>query len=119
MARRSPKASSAETIQKLLDDRQTLGGWLERLEKAGDDTPEDVRQRVRDDYARRLESVGKRLRGFRSELQDTLQEKTAAHIEMFDRETEAKSRLAEAELRHTVGETDDQEWSPSGIGELL
>ena len=111
MARRSPKPSSSEAIKKLLDERNTLSGWLDRLSKAGDDTPEAVRNKVRKDYKHRLAAVAKRLHGFTDELQGALDQQKKKHIELFDTETAAETRLAEAKLRHAVGELDDQQWN--------
>lgn len=111
MARRSPKPSSSEAIKKLLDERNTVTGWLDRLSKAGDDTPDAVRTKVREDYEQRLEAVAKQLCGFTGELQGALKQQKKKHIELFDKETAAETRLAEAKLRHSVGELDDQQWN--------
>ncbi len=45
MPRRSPKPS--EDVEKLLDERQTITEWLERLALTGDDASDDVRSKVR------------------------------------------------------------------------
>jgi len=111
MAKRSPKPSSSEAIKKLLDERNTVSAWLDRLSKSGDDTPEAVHNKVREDYEHRLEAVAKQLRGFTDELQGVLEQQKEKHIELFDKETAAQSRLAEAKLRHSVGELDDQQWN--------
>ena len=111
MARRSPKSSSSDAIKKLLDERDTVSGWLDQLSKAGDDTPEAVRNKVRKDYERRLKAVAKQLHGFTDELQRKLEQQKKKHIELFDRETAAQTRLAEAKLRNSVGELGEQEWN--------
>ena len=111
MARRSPKSSSPQAIKKLLDERNTVTGWLEQLSRAGDDTPEAVRNKVREDYEDRLEAVAKQLHRFNDELQDALEQQKKKHIELFDKEAAAETRLAEAKLRHSVGELDGQQWN--------
>ena len=111
MARRSQRASGSEAIKKLLDERDTLSGWLEQLAKAGDDTPEVVRSKVRKDYERRLKAVAKQLHGFTDQLQGALEQQKKKHIELFDNETAAQTRLAEAKLRHSVGELGDKQWN--------
>ena len=111
MAKRSPKPSSSEAIKKLLDERNTVSAWLDRLSKSEDDTPDAVRNKVREDYEHRLAAVAKQLRGFTDELQGVLEQQKKNHIELFDKETAAQTRLAEAKLRHSVGELDDEQWN--------
>ncbi len=107
-----PKAFSKTTaaIQKLLDERQQIQTWLQRLSMAADTTPEAVRARVRSDYERRLGEVMKELQAHGSELEATQERLDSTRSGLAKQEKEAAERLAEAELRHTVGEYDEGQW---------
>src|SRR6266480_3177058 len=59
MAKGSGK--SLATIQRLVAERVQIEHWLERLDLAGDQTPEAVRERVKTDYKTRLHDVIKEL----------------------------------------------------------
>lgn len=93
-------------VERLLAERDALGGWLTRLDQAGDATPEAVRLRVRADYQGRLDGVTDRLRGHADTVAAKLAEDRAEHDGLAARETAAREALAEAELRHMVGEYD-------------
>jgi len=111
-ARLIPKGFSKTTaaIQKLLDERLQIQTWLQRLTIAADTTPEPVRARVRADYERRLAEVMKDLQGHGSELSATQERLESTRSGLARQEREAAERLAEAELRHTVGEYDESQW---------
>jgi len=100
----------AVAIQRLLDERQQIQTWLERLAMAGDSTPEHVRARVRQDYERRLADVMKELQGHGTELKASMERVRAVEVGLAKQEQEAAERLAEAELRHAVGEYDEAQW---------
>jgi len=108
MARGFSKATAA--IQRLLDERQQIQIWLQRLTMASDTTPEPVRARVRADYERRLGEVMKELQTHESELHTTMNRLETTRAGLARQETEAAERLAEAELRHAVGEYDEGQW---------
>ncbi len=108
MARGFSKATAA--IQRLLDERQQIQTWLQRLSMASDTTPEQVRVRVRSDYERRLGEVMKELQTHESDLHTTMDRLESARAGLARQETEAAERLAEAELRHSVGEYDEGQW---------
>lgn len=108
MARSYSKATAA--IQRLLDERQQIQTWLQRLAMAKDTTPEPVRARVRSDYERRLSEVMKELQSHASELHTTMERLETSRAGLARQETEAAERLAEAELRHAVGEYDEGQW---------
>ncbi len=107
-----PKGFSKTTaaIQKLLDERQQIQTWLQRLSMAADTTPEPVRARVRADYERRLGEVMHDLQEHGSELSATQERLESTRSGLARQEKEAAERLAEAELRHTVGEYDEGQW---------
>ena len=108
MARGFSKATAA--IQRLLDERQQIQTWLQRLSMASDTTPEQVRARVRADYEKRLAEVMKELQGHESDLHSTMDRLEGTRAGLARQEAEAAERLAEAELRHAVGEYDEAQW---------
>ena len=109
MARKAAK--STDEIQQLLDERRKILQWLERLNMAGADTPAEVRDRVRSDYETRLAAVADELRGFTEELQETLATHQAQQAELAESQRAAETRMAEAKLRHAVGEFGESKWS--------
>jgi DNA repair exonuclease SbcCD ATPase subunit len=102
------KATAA--VQRLLDERQQIQTWLERLSMAADSAPEPVRAKVRGDYERRLGEVMKELQVHSGELHGTLERMQGARTTLATQEREAAERVAEAELRHAVGEYDEGQW---------
>jgi len=110
VARKKDKSSTA-AIQKLLDERKQIEQWLVRLEKAADRTPEGVRARVRGDYETRLAAVVAELQGYEEDLRTSLEEVRERHDAARAEERTATEELAEAELRYTVGEFGESEWS--------
>ncbi len=98
------------TIQRLLDERRQIQTWLDRLAMAADKTPEHVRARVRADYEKRLADVMRELQGHGSELKASMDRLRAVEAGLAKQENEAAERLAEAELRHAVGEYDEAQW---------
>jgi len=117
VGRKRDKASTA-AIQKLLDERKQIEQWLVRLEKAADRTPEAVRVRVRGDYESRLSAVVRELQGFQDDLRASLEDVQGRYATARDQERLATEELAEAELRYTVGEFGDAEWSEKKTGLL-
>ena len=100
-----------EDFQDLLDERQKIINWLERLADAVEDIPAEVRDRVRLDYEKRLDTVAEELKGFTQDLQETLATHQATYGELRAKEGEAETRLAEAKLRHAVGEFPEAKWN--------
>ena len=120
MPRRSQKSS--EDVEQLLDERQAITEWLERLALTGDDASDEVRSKVREDYETRLEAVSRGLRGYAAELSSTLSKETQKRTDFLAREQRADVRLAEAKLRHAVGEFEDSQWNEIHseiLGELV
>lgn len=104
------KDKSAEEIQRLLDERRQVEQWLQRLEMAADKTPPAVRERVRGDYEERLAGVVKQLHGFGDDLRASLGAQQEQRSDFKRQEHEATEELAEAELRHAVGEFGESDW---------
>lgn len=97
-------------VESLLASRQQLSGWLDKLEAAGSKTPPSVRDRVRSDYQARLAQVVENLRSHSDVIGSTLQGLRGQAEEYEGLRTEEQETLAEAELRHSVGEYTDEEW---------
>jgi hypothetical protein len=93
-----------EAVEQLLRERDALHGWLERLDALGSATPEAVRVKVRADYERRLADLTSGLREHGDTISVRLAEDRAEHADLSARATVSRDALAEAELRHAVGE---------------
>ncbi|MBA3445394.1 MAG: CdvA-like protein [Gemmatimonadales bacterium] len=98
------------TIEALLEQRSQYEEWLLRLDTSGDKAPPAVRQRVRGDYEARLESVMEQLRGRSAVIAEELERQHASQAELDRERRAAEEALAEAEVRHTVGEYGEEEW---------
>lgn len=96
------------TIDQLLARRQQFEEWIAKLDAAAAGAPDGVRARVRSDYQARLDETLEELRGHQGEIADQLADLRVQQDELAAREREASEALAEAELRHAVGEYDDR-----------
>ena len=105
------QAQSADRIQALLDERLKVLQWIDKLNAATGDIPEDVRSRVKSDYQTRLDGVAAELQNYTTELQDKLLEQQRNRELLGAKEKAADTRLAEAKLRHAVGEFGEDQWS--------
>lgn len=105
------EGKSADRIQALLDDRLKVMQWLDKLNAAPDDIPADVRSRVRADYQTRLDGVANELQTYTSELQSNLLKQQHGRDALSEKEKAADARLAEAKLRHAVGEFGEDQWT--------
>src|SRR5512132_79333 len=104
-----PTAQSGTAIEKLLQDRNQYEQWLARLPSAGD-APVSVRQRVRADYEARLRGVMDELRSHGDTISADLERFRASESELAKHEAAAQERIAEAEIRHAVGEFEESKW---------
>jgi hypothetical protein len=98
------------TIEPLLQQRTQYEQWLARLDSAADKAPPAVRQKVRADYESRLRGVIDQLRSHSATFADELRRHQAAQSELDRERRQADEELAEAEVRHTVGEYAEDEW---------
>lgn len=96
-----------DQIQGLLDERLKIMEWLDRLGAADVATPSKVKERVRLDYETRLDAVSQELKGFTDELEEALSKQKSSRDGLKSSEDDAETRLAEAQLRHSVGEFED------------
>ena len=98
------------SIEALLQQRAQYEQWLAKLDSAADKAPPAVRQKVRADYEVRLRGVIERLRGHAATITEELHRHQAAQGELDAQRRQAEEELAEAQVRHTVGEFGDDEW---------
>ena len=102
----SPNAM--EELNALLEERSRYERWLSQLDARREQTPVHVFERVRADYASRLEQVIGRLRSHGEGLQATaatLEERATA---LSSDESHRRDARAEIELRSMVGEYDQE-----------
>lgn len=99
-----------EEIASLLERRTTLRGWLAAVEDRREEVREDVFRRVRDDYRERLEGVEASLATHRSDLAASLDDREAVLAELEEEREVRAADLEEVELRHAVGEYDEDAW---------
>jgi hypothetical protein len=93
-----------DALNALMEERNRYEQWLAQLDARRGTTPPHVFDRVRGDYADRLNNVLDQLAGRATELQataGTLAERVAA---LYADETTLRDERAEAELRAAVGE---------------
>lgn len=102
----SEESRNLDEVKKILEERDALNGWLAKLDAAQSDAPQAVRARVRQDYERRLEGVTDRLRSHSETISNRLDEDRKEHADLSARARLSRDALAEAELRHAVGEYD-------------
>jgi hypothetical protein len=105
-----PTTDSEATIESLLEQRSQYEEWILRLDTSGDKASPAVRQRVRGDYEARLESVMEQLRGRSAGIAEELERQHASQAALDRERRSAEEALAEAEVRHTVGEYTEDEW---------
>lgn len=98
-------------VEALLASRQRITDWLQKLEGASSKTPPAVRDRVRADYQGRLAQVVEQLRSHSDVISRSLSGLRSQAAEYEEMRREEQETLAEAELRHAVGEYGQEEWS--------
>lgn len=106
----SDDTQNLAAVEAILSERDALHGWLVRLEAAGSSAPESVRARVREDYEHRLAAVTERLREHADTIGNRLAADRAEHDDLAGRARISRDALAEAELRHAVGEYDSEQF---------
>src|SRR4051812_30842028 len=98
------------TIEALLQQRAQFEHWLARLDSAGDKAPLAVRAKVRHDYEARLRGVIEQLRGHAATIAEELDRHKGVQGGLDQQRRHAEEELAEAEVRHAVGEYTEDEW---------
>jgi hypothetical protein len=100
----SPEELAA--VEQLLAESDALRGWLTRLDQASGTAPDNVRDRVRRDYQKRLDEITAGLRAHADVIEAKLDTDRREHEQLQSRATASRDALAEVELRHAVGEYD-------------
>lgn len=104
-------ASSEAVVNDLLAERNKYQTWITRLDSTKDTTPAAVRAKVLSDYQAKLEGVLERLTEHGDAVREQLEQRKVRKEELMREEGKAKETLAEAELRHAVGEYDEGDWT--------
>ncbi len=107
---KAPNKSTA-AIQRLLEERRQYEAWIARIDAAGGAAPSSVRSRVRSDYEARLNAVTEELKVHAEAARLMAAQRREVRRDLQQKETAAAERLAEAELRHAVGEYDESQWT--------
>jgi len=102
--------SDTDTIESLLEQRAQYEQWLAKLDAAANNAPATVRQKVRGDYEARLRGVIDRLRGHAATISGELARHQDSQSDLDQQRRQAEEQLAEAEVRHAVGEYTEEEW---------
>ena len=102
--------SSEAVVNDLLAERNKYQTWIARLDSTKDTTPAAVRAKVLSDYQAKLEGVLSRLTEHGDAVREQLEQRKVRKEELLAEESKAKETLAEAELRHAVGEYDEGDW---------
>jgi hypothetical protein len=107
MTRKPSRAQSS--VERLIEQRRQYKDWLAKLDaEAAGAAPSHVADKVREDYAARLEAVTKELAQHEGSVRQALVE-AGAHAEELMAERQARTdELAEARLRRQVGEFGEQ-----------
>jgi len=106
-----PTSEPDTTIEGLLQQRAQYEQWLARLDAAGDKAPPSVRERVRGDYEARLKGVIEQLRGHSTTISEELERHRKTQSGLDHEKRTVEEELSEAEVRHAVGEYNDDEWN--------
>jgi hypothetical protein len=104
-----PSDSGSNAVQALLAERTQYEEWLSKL--AGSNAPDGVRRRVQADYESRLGRIMESLREHGDAIVADLDRLRSSETDLARRECEAQETMAEAELRHSVGEYTDSKWN--------
>ena len=104
-------SSSDAIVTDLLAERNKYQTWITRLDSTKDTTPAAVRGKVLADYQAKLEGVIERLTQHGDAVREQLEQRKVRKEELIADEAKSKETLAEAELRHAVGEYDEGDWT--------
>ena len=105
-----PTPDSDSSIEGLLQQRAQYEQWLARLDSAGDKAPPTVRAKIRGDYESRLHGVIDQLRGHATTIAQELDRHKTTQSGLDRDKRRVEDDLAEAEVRHAVGEFTEEEW---------
>src|SRR5512135_1092617 len=97
-------------IEALLQERARFQQWLAKLDASAGSAPAGVRAKVRADYQGRLQAVIEQLKSHAETIRSALDRHQGEQRDLAGRRSEAEESLAEAEVRHLVGEYADDAW---------
>lgn len=106
----TPLADTPDEIRELLQQRDRVREWLDRLRSVDTDVPGRIAERVRADYTARLERLTEDLGRHAAALEQQLAELREAQQRAEDAAAEAEDALLEARLRHQLGEITPEQW---------
>ncbi len=106
--RKAPDGSGK--LDELLKERRQLEAWLNKLDRDVDKTPDEIKDRVREDYQRRLLAILSQVQKFSDQLEKSLERVNKRRDSLLEEERTAHETWAEAELRYDVGEYEESEW---------
>jgi hypothetical protein len=98
-----------DVLHQLLAERSRYETWITQLEARRTSAPGHVLERVRSDYATRLEQVVTQLRGRAVELEATAATLRSRLAALATEEETRRDERAETELRAAVGEYSEEE----------
>ena len=110
MVKARTTANDQSSVEQLIAERHEIETWLNRLNGTTNSAPDHIRGRVKSDYAKRLQEIVESLRGHGQSVKQSLDTKREAKEALDERNRAARDKLAEAELRHSVGEFDTKEY---------
>ncbi len=103
-------------IERLLEQQRQYQDWLDKLdEEAKGAAPSHVTDRVRSDYAARLEEVTAELREHGDALRQALAEAKQRAEGLQKQHAERTDELSEARLRRQVGEYDEDRYEEVAV----
>jgi hypothetical protein len=97
-------------IEALLHERARFQQWLAKLDSAAGKAPPAVRAKVRADYQGRLHAVIEELKSHAETIRSALERHRVSQGDLEGKRGQAEEALAEAEVRHVVGEYADADW---------
>lgn len=103
------EAAHARSLRDLMERRDRLTGWLSRLESETG-ANEAVVARIREDYQAQLDSVMSELAGHYDAVCAQRADLDGEVERLRSESAAARDALEEAELRHRIGEYDDETW---------
>jgi hypothetical protein len=105
----SPTSTGA-SIDALLQERARFQQWLAKLDAAAGTAPLAVREKVRADYEGRLRAVIEELKSHAEAVHDELDRHRTTQADLESQRATAEETLAEASVRHAVGEYSEEDW---------
>lgn len=97
-------------VLELIDESETIQGWMDRLPDHADESYPEVIERVTNDYQGRLDGVAEQLAEHAPDLVSSLGVRRGNVKSMQSDRGAHVDDLEEARLRHFVGEFSDEEW---------